>query len=172
MIADISAALHYKLDFITNTSLIEDVLNTSFVYVEGFFIPNRYNVCEYLLKEICEKNGIVFILNLSGTYICKEFQNECKTLAESADAVFGNVEQFMELGKSYDFTDLDNVMMHLIKTYKFSKKKCNNFQGKIVVATDASKPVTIFYQQGDEICKTSVEVKQIPPIFVKDTSGN
>lgn len=150
---------------------MQDVLNTSFIYVEGFFIPNRYQICEYLLKDICEKNGIVFIMNLSGTYICKNYPNECKTLAESADLVFGNAEQFLELGKAYNFNNLDSVMEHLIKVYKPLKKKCTSFKSKIVIATDASKPVTIFHQQDEKICKMSVEIEKIPSALIKDTTG-
>ncbi|XP_026464018.1 adenosine kinase-like [Ctenocephalides felis] len=170
LIADIGAAMHYKIDFVTK-SLMQDVLNTSFIYVEGFFIPNRYQICEYLLKDICEKNGIVFIMNLSGTYICKNYPNECKTLAESADLVFGNAEQFLELGKAYNFNNLDSVMEHLIKVYKPLKKKCTSFKSKIVIATDASKPVTIFHQQDEKICKMSVEIEKIPSALIKDTTG-
>lgn len=107
-------------------------------YVEGFFVTgNRFPVCQYIYKELCQKTGHkLFSSNLSACYMIEDYQTEMKFLAEHSNILFGNIEEFQKLAEIYKFDDVKDLIYHLITLPKVSV-------GKVIICTRG--PQSVFY---------------------------
>lgn len=163
--ANIGAALKAEQSFIEENLQQLDV-DPEFYYIEGFFIPEKMNICRFLYEKYSKNPNIKLITNLNAPYIVKTFPKDIMWLARKSDIVFGNRDEFEELANINNFGTMDDLITDLLNEYNNSAKQ------KIIVVTDGANPV--FYYQGNSsagIESDSVEVPKVELSEIIDTTG-
>lgn len=167
LVAHLGAATKYSLKDLQQCE--SDILNKlDIIYIEGFFITDRYDVCERI-SSICEEQKKLFVLNISGKYLVPTHGKQLKLFAEKCDILFGNKEEYEALGPLLDLPDgipptAENIALYLNQ----AKKHRSSLIDKIVVVTDNLKPVLCV--SGNQV----VERFSVPKIDSKeviDTTG-
>lgn len=133
--------------------------------MEGFFLTERIEVAKYVLN-FCKDNNKLFVFNISGQYMCRDYPNEMKYFTEQCDILFGNGDEYKALAK---------VMGHDDNFKSFATYLTRNFSGrgtpkygKMVIITNGSETVIGAHSGGqvDEIDVFGVRKDEI-----KDTTG-
>lgn len=175
--ANIGASLHFKKEFVTSRwcqskigsctsaahgDVDEDV---RVFYVEGYFVPEKFHICQYIYEKYCKGTANLFVTNLNATYILQNFTKEMRWMVEQADLVFGNLTEFVALAEIYECEDFDELAKCLIRKYlKINREK-------ILVATDGCRCVRFYHGNGSAFCGESYQVPIIPQKAVVDTTG-
>ncbi|XP_058819040.1 adenosine kinase [Topomyia yanbarensis] len=175
--ANIGASLHFKKEFVTsrwcqskigscNSAVHDDIdEDVRVFYVEGYFIPEKFNICKYIYEKYCKGTANLFVTNLNATYILQNFTKEMKYLVEQSDLVFGNLTEFVALAEIYQCDSVDELTKYLIRKYlKLNREK-------IIVSTDASRCVRFYHGNGSTFYAETHQVPVIPQKAVIDTTG-
>lgn len=127
-----------------------------FYYIEGFFLPEKMQICKFLYERYANHPSVKLITNLNAPYIVKNFSKDITWLAKKADIVFGNRDEFEELASINGFQTMDDQLSELLS---------NSEKDKIIVVTDGANPV--FFYKGNS---TNIEsdLVNVPPVNVKD----
>lgn len=117
---------------------------------------------------MCTKNRyLLFAINLSATYMIKEYDAEMKYLAENANILFGNLGEFTELQKAYSSGDLNELMHYLLSTPGSGTK--------IIICTNGAGSVLYSYRLARNNEETVVNVEYafdaVPSDEIIDTTG-
>lgn len=139
------------------------VLNSDFVYIEGFFLTKRTEAAKYIL-DFCNKHNKIIIFNISGEYVCDLYPTVVQYFVENSDIVFGNKREFEALAKIMNMNNINEVTNHLIKG---GKNKIETY-GNIIIITDGPNPGTCIYKSGKI---ENFTVPQIDPKKIRDTTG-
>ena len=86
---------------------IEKILNSNILFLEGYFILNKYDIIEYLLNEY-DNDGRKIAFNISASFLCKNKKNEVKKVCNHSNYIFGTFEEIEEL--TGDFTKDGDVL--------------------------------------------------------------
>ncbi|XP_055543879.1 adenosine kinase [Wyeomyia smithii] len=174
--ANIGASLHFKKEFVMSRwcqdkighcksaahDFNEDV---RVFYIEGYFIPEKFAICQYIYENYCKGTANLFVTNLNATYILQNFTKQMKCLIEQADLVFGNLTEFVTLAKIYECDSVDDLSKSLIRKYlKLNREK-------IIIATDASRCVRFYHGNGSAFYAETYQVPIVPQKAVVDTTG-
>lgn len=175
--ANIGASRHFKKEFITSrwcqskigsctsaahTDVDEDM---RVFYIEGYFVPEKFNICTHIYEKYCKGSANLFVTNLNATYILQSFTKEMQYLVEQADLVFGNLTEFVALAQIYDCENVDELAKCLIRKYlKINREK-------ILVATDGCRCVRFYHGNGSAFRSETYQVPIIPAKAVLDTTG-
>lgn len=146
-------------------ALNEFTTNPKFYYIEGFFIPEKMDICRMLHEKFSPNSDTVLITNLNAPYIIKTYQKDITWMTMNADIVFGNRDEFEELATINGFGSMEELLTDLFSTYSKGIKQ------KIVVVTDGANDV-IFYkgnENGNE--SGSVNVPIVDKKEILDTTG-
>uniref|UniRef100_A0A182Q6M0 Adenosine kinase n=1 Tax=Anopheles farauti TaxID=69004 RepID=A0A182Q6M0_9DIPT len=175
--ANIGASLHFKKEFVSSrwcqskigvcksaahTNIDEDI---RIFYIEGYFVPERFHICTYIYEQYCKGTANLLVTNLNASYILQDFTVEMRFLVEHADLVFGNLAEFVALAQIYKCDDVDALARLLIKPYR------KHNRSKILIATDGSRSVRLYYGAGSKFIAESYPVPIIPANAVLDTTG-
>lgn len=163
--ANIGAALKVEKSFVEENLKLLDA-DPELYYIEGFFIPEKMNICRFLYEKYSKTPSIKLITNLNAPYIVKTFPKDVMWLAKKSDIVFGNRDEFEELASISDFGTMDDLITDLLNDYHSTNKH------KIIVVTDGANPV--YWHKGNSssgIESDSVEVPKVDPLEIIDTTG-
>ena len=163
--AYIGAAMKVEKKFVED-NLKQLVDDPQLYYIEGFFIPEKMNICRFLFDKYSKNPNIKLITNLNAPYIVKTFPKDVMWLTKNADIVFGNRDEFEELANINQFKTMDDLITDLLNEYNSVNKQ------KIIVVTDGANPV--FFYQGNSssgIESESVEVPKVELSEIIDTTG-
>ncbi|XP_055639046.1 adenosine kinase [Toxorhynchites rutilus septentrionalis] len=175
--ANIGASLHFKKEFITSrwcqskigtcTSAAHDDSDEDarVFYIEGYFTPEKFNICKHIYEKYCKTGANLFVTNLNATYILQNFTKEMQYLVEHADLVFGNLTEFIALAEIYECDNIDELARCLIRKYLKLKRE------KILVATDGCRCVRFFHGNGSIFHADTFQVPIVPKKAVVDTTG-
>lgn len=159
-VANIGASKHFHLN---ELSLQHLTSHPKIFYVEGYFVPGRFDVCRHIVKKFCQQSdGPQFAFNLSAPYIVTENADDVKYLCESADMLFGNLSEFEALANVYGLKTVESVALKLLEL----EKSC-----RFIVVTNNEKAVQIFVRDCDTIEKFEHQIKSIPDERIVDTTG-
>ncbi|XP_059614950.1 uncharacterized protein LOC132260684 [Phlebotomus argentipes] len=150
LIANIGAAFKIELSWLT-----EKINPTEMIYIEGYFIPERLSICQWLV----EKAGKLAI-NLSAKYIVRSLWKELRFLLNACDLIFGNASEFSTVVEVSGSNTLDSWVDSLAKDGK---------KDRIIVITNGGSPVTLM-----EVIKGVTKRQEIPVARVEnvlDTTG-
>lgn len=161
--ANIGAALRIEKQFV-DENLKKLKASPSFYYIEGFFIPEKMNICRLLYEKYSLNSETLLITNLNAPYIVKNFPKDITWLTEKADVVFGNRDEFEELASINDFKTMEDLITNLLNEYKNTKKK-------IIVVTDGANPVFYYEGNSSKIESSLVNVPQVKLEDIIDTTG-
>lgn len=135
------------------------------VYIEGFFLTERSQVCRSIVQQISQPNSnITLAVNLSAPYIVENNINDVNYLVGQADIVFGNKDEFEILARCNQI----NTVIELICSMN------ENLEGrnKIIVITDGNQPIEIYTLICNEPFKwETLDVRMVKQQDVVDTTG-
>jgi adenosine kinase len=164
LVANIGASLKCEKSFIDDN--IQKLTSyPSYYYIEGFFIPEKMDICRYLYAKFSQNPHTLFITNLNAPYIVKSFQKDVTWIVKKADIVFGNRDEFEELATINGFQTMEDLLSDLLSTYS------NKERNKRIIITDGSNPVVFYEGNANGMETNSVNVPQMDPEEVVDTTG-
>lgn len=162
LVANIGAALKCEKQYVEDR--LKNLTSTpSFYYIEGFFIPDKMDICR-LLYERYSKNSLL-ITNLNAPYIVKTYQKDVTWLVSKADVIFGNRDEFEELARINGFKSMDDLFSDLFSSYSKA------LQQKIIVITDGANDVVYYKGDANGIESKSINVPQVNKEDIVDTTG-
>jgi len=168
MVADLSAANHFKKDFLL--SKWSNVANARICYATGFHLT----VCpegELEMAKFCSDcDDKLFAFNLSAPFISQVFGAEVEKVSPYANIIFGNeteAEAYADL-KKYD-TKNQTEIARLIA----SEKRANENKPRVVVITQGSDPIVCAYVQAgqEEVKVFHYPVPELKKEEIVDTNG-
>lgn len=164
LVANIGAALKCEKSHVQENveKLTQD---PDYYYIEGFFIPNKMDICRYLNEKLSQNHKTLFITNLNAPYIVKTFQKDITWMVQKADIIFGNRDEFEELATINGFQSMDDLLSDL-----FGKYMKNN-RHKVVIVTDGADPVIYMCGNKNGFESNNVEVPQVNIDDIIDTTG-
>lgn len=164
LVANIGAALSCEKSHIQQS--IEKLTQyPEYYYIEGFFIPNKMDICRYLHQKFSEYPDILFITNLNAPYIVNTFSKDVTWMVNKADVVFGNRDEFEELSTINGYRSMDDMIAELVSAYSKSHRP------KIIVITDGSSPIVVYEGNKNGLDSWSVEVPRVDNDKIIDTTG-
>lgn len=164
LVANIGAALKCEKTYVEEV-LSEFTTNPKYYYIEGFFIPEKMDICRMLYEKYSQNSDILLITNLNAPYIIKTYQKDITWMTSNADVIFGNRDEFEELATINGFESMDELFTDLFSTYS------KGIQQKIVVVTDGANDV-LFYKGNERSNESgSVNVPIVDKKEILDTTG-
>ncbi|XP_055387094.1 adenosine kinase isoform X2 [Condylostylus longicornis] len=165
LFANVGASNDFTVDYLKaydQDAFRKDYLDPQIFYIEGFFLPHRYSVCEFIIKEYISEAESLLAFNLNAPYIVKENFEMVKTMIESSTLIFGNKAEYMALATLLKF----DTLLELTHLY------CSRYK-KIFVVTNGADSVELytnydnvgFYKMEYEIPFSSNQDE------IKDTTG-
>jgi adenosine kinase len=161
--ANIGAALKVEKSFIEDKLPAHPLL----YYIEGFFIPEKMNICRFLYEKFSKNSQTVLITNLNAPYIVKTFPKDVTWLTKKADIVFGNRDEFEELANINGFQTMEDLLTDLLNEYSGGSED----KRKIIVVTDGANPVFFYQGNTSGIESDAVTVPQVNADEIVDTTG-
>jgi adenosine kinase len=158
--ANIGAALKVEQKFIED-NLNAFTMQPSLYYIEGFFIPEKMDICRHLYERF--KGTSLLITNLNAPYIVKTFPKDITWLTKKADIVFGNRDEFEELAAINGFQTVEDLLTDLLNECSDKKKS--------IVITDGANPVFYFEGNSSGIESNIVNVPKVKAEEIVDTTG-
>ncbi|PSN41785.1 hypothetical protein C0J52_21749 [Blattella germanica] len=180
LVVHLCAANVYKPEDMDVADTIDMLRQVYMIYVESFFISHSFDVASNLLR-LCRERKIPLVFNIGSVYMCKDFAKEVAHLAQNANIVVGNKEEFKALGKimGVQHKGIKDIVSDIHKLSnkhdQFIDQPLGRYLenlGKILVVTDGKDSVTCVYGNLNE--KPSIieyEVPEVKADMVKDTTG-
>ncbi|KAH8372864.1 hypothetical protein KR009_006972 [Drosophila setifemur] len=110
------------------------------LYVEGFFVPHRGEVCDYIVQHLVRERRRL-ALNLSAPYIIRENPNAILKLARLAFFLFGNRQEFEALAEVARYKNVDELAEQLLQAGG----------PKIILVTNGSAGVQVITNYVEEL---------------------
>jgi adenosine kinase len=161
-VANIGAALKCEKSFVEN-HLSNFTTSPSYYYIEGFFIPQKMDICRMLHEKYSENS--LLITNLNAPYIVKTFQKDVTWMIKRADVIFGNRDEFEELANINGFESMDSLFQDIFSSYSKA------LQQKIIVITDGADDVVYYKGDVNGIESGCVSVPRVNKEDIVDTTG-
>lgn len=166
LIANVGAAEKMTIkDLTSNVEAIEVLKNCEIVYIEGYFLTERYELVKYLV-DFCTENRKILAFNISGAYITEVEPENSIYLAERSDYIFGGKREFEALKKIMNYSG--NINAFLIELSKKHKSRADTPFGKVVLYTDGANSIFIAYSNGKSM---QVDVPKLKSEDIIDTIG-
>ncbi|XP_001986726.2 adenosine kinase [Drosophila grimshawi] len=127
------AALH------STQSFLRPIERKQILYVEGFFVPQREEVCDYIMQELVRERRHL-ALNLSAPYIVSQNFEKMMELAQRALLIFGNRQEFEELARMAGSENVEQMARKLLESGK-----------KIILITNGASGVQLATNYVDEL---------------------
>lgn len=151
-------------NIINNKNIQGALSDCKIIYMEGFFITERFSTANYFVKY-AKQNNKAFVFNVSAPYLCEKYAQDMKHFVENCDILFGNINEFTALCKAMKLEDIDTLFKHLLSIYVNEKEM---EYGKIIVMTNGAKNVICMHSQN---VRESYDVPSIEKNKIKDTVG-
>ncbi|XP_053966072.1 uncharacterized protein LOC128868241 [Anastrepha ludens] len=110
------------------------------IYVEGFFVPQRQEVCDFIVRNYIRERRRLAI-NLNAEYIIKQNIEHLHKLARAAFFIFGNRKEHMAFAEQLGFGTIDDAAKHLLE-------EC--ITPKVIVVTNGRECVQLITNYEDE----------------------
>lgn len=164
--ANIGASKCFNTDHLNDK--LKDIMSLQekvVVYIEGFFLTERSQVCRSIVQQLSKPNpNTTLAVNLSAPYIVENNINDVNYLVAEADIVFGNKDEFEVLAQCNQI----NTVIEFI----YSMNDNLDGRSKIVVITDGNQPIEIYTLISNEPFKwETLDVRVVKQQDVIDTTG-
>jgi adenosine kinase len=162
LVANLSAANHYKKEHIMQPANWAFVERAQVVYIAGFFLT----VSPDTIVEVgqhCAENNKPFVMNLSAPFLCQFFKTPMMDAMPYVDFVFGNETEAVVFAKEHEFKteDISEIALKIAGLPKTNKNRSRTVvftQGKdpVIVAQNGQvKKFPIVPLDGDKILDTN-----------------
>ncbi|ALC41228.1 Ady43A [Drosophila busckii] len=118
--ANIGASAHFCVEQLQHTachdtqSFLRPIERKQIIYLEGFFVPQRQQVCEYILQDLVRERRHLAV-NLSAPYIVRQHSSIMLQLAQRALFVFGNRQEFEEFATTAGCKSVEQLARQLLE---------------------------------------------------------
>ena len=102
MVANLSAANHYKLEHLKKPENWTFIEQAKYFYISGFFLTVSPETIVEVAKHACAANK-VFCMNLSAPFLCEFFKEQMDKCIPYWDFIFGNETEAISFAKSHNF---------------------------------------------------------------------
>jgi len=162
LIADISAANHFKPGHLS-TQLSEQMLQKAqFYYIASFFLTVSVESLEVMAKHAVE-NGKIFMMNLSAPFLIEFFKDQMSVALPYTDYVFANESEAETFGRVYGWgLDIKEIAKKLA-----ALPKASGTRPRTVIFTQGKDP-TIVAREGVVL---EFPVEPLPQEKLIDTNG-
>ncbi|KAI8037112.1 uncharacterized protein LOC128255823 [Drosophila gunungcola] len=120
--ANIGASAQFEVQTLSHAvshegqGFLRPVERKQILYVEGFFVPRREEVCDYIVQHLVRERRRL-ALNLSAPYIVRQNAQAMLRLARVAFFLFGNRQEFEALAEAAGgFRNVDELAEHLLQS--------------------------------------------------------
>mmetsp|Transcript_40934 Transcript_40934/g.66384 ORF Transcript_40934/g.66384 Transcript_40934/m.66384 type:complete len:415 (+) Transcript_40934:143-1387(+) len=163
LIANLSAANHYKIDHLKLPENQKIMQQAKYYYSAGFFLTVSPDSILYVAKHAAETNK-VYCLNLSAPFICQFFTDPLLAALPYTDFLFGNESEAEALGKRLNWEEksIGDIALKLSK-----EPKVNQLRKRTVIITQGPLP-TIVAHDGKV---TEFSIIPVPKEKIVDTNG-
>eukprot|EP00246_Nothoceros_aenigmaticus_P001333 TRINITY_DN11850_c0_g1_i1.p1 TRINITY_DN11850_c0_g1~~TRINITY_DN11850_c0_g1_i1.p1 ORF type:complete len:344 (+),score=69.72 TRINITY_DN11850_c0_g1_i1:144-1175(+) len=163
LVANLSAANHYKKDHLLlpeNWSLVE---KAKFIYSSGFFLTVSPDSVLAVAKHAAEKEKF-FLMNLAAPFICEYFTKPLSDALPYVDYIFGNETEARTFSKvqGWETEDVAEIALKLA-----ALPKASGTHKRIAVITQGADP-TVVAEDGKV---TTYPVILLPEEKLVDTNG-
>lgn len=171
--ANIGASIHFPIDYLSDTdNLFGSNSETKRIfYIEGFFVSNRFAVCQQIYERYCGGNRSkmnIFASNLSADYMIHKHTEEINYLSNKSNILFGNRNEFDALAKVNGFTSGTQQIHAFLDVLQ-------NGEQKICIVTNGSQFVDIFTLEMSNGIRNlkheQLEVDAVDKEDIVDTTG-
>jgi len=190
LVANLGAASHYSVEDLWSGGNRSLLLGAKVIYVEGYFLAHSLEATLELAKFASEQ-GISFIFNLCGEYVCEDlaYVEAVLQVLPFIDVIFGNRSEFevfidtieaklstssvliKNLRTMITGEGVENLDMKIENICESPVRSKPGGPQLVAVVTEGSKPVQC-YSIGKQRLKTvAVNVPTLPQEVVKDTIG-
>ncbi|XP_034479169.1 adenosine kinase [Drosophila innubila] len=144
--ANIGASAKFSVQQLTQVathrtqSFLRPIERKQIIYIEGFFVPHRTEVLDYILRDLLRDRRHL-ALNLSAPYIVRQNTQMMLKLASRAMFLFGNRQEFEELAKAAGCQDVDQLGRQLLEVGS----------AKIILITNGANGVQLITNYVDEL---------------------
>jgi len=163
LVANLSAANHYKIDHLKSEEVSKVWEGADYYYIAGFFltvsVPSIIHMAEHSAKE-----GKVFAMNLAAPFLSAVFKDQLAQCLPYCDYVFGNESEAEAFGQSQGYKELTTEAVAL-KLAAWEKKRGD--KGRVVVFTQGAES-TIVVKDGKA---TVYPVPKIDKSEIVDLNG-
>ncbi|KAI3648855.1 hypothetical protein MP228_006709 [Amoeboaphelidium protococcarum] len=164
LVANLSAANHYKVDHIKQAENWKLVTQAKYFYSSGFFLTVSVDTMLAVAKHAVENNK-TFALNLSAPFLCQFFKDQMLSVLPYANVVFGNESEALAFAENngIESKDIAEIAQKIADWEHVSRKP------RMVVITQGHNP-TIVAHSG----QTSIMTVPVIPIakeHIVDTNG-
>ncbi|XP_017129293.1 adenosine kinase [Drosophila elegans] len=120
--ANIGASAQFEVQTLSHAvshegqGFLRPVERKQILYVEGFFVPRREEVCDYIVQHLVRERRRL-ALNLSAPYIVRQNAQAMLRLARVAFFLFGNRQEFEALAEAAGgFRNVDELAENLLQS--------------------------------------------------------
>lgn len=118
--ANIGASCHFSVQELARAvtrrqseNFLRPIERKQILYIEGFFVPERVNVCDYILHNLVRERRYLAV-NLSAPYIVKANSSTMLQLVHRALFVFGNRKEFEALASEAGNKSVEELAQQLL----------------------------------------------------------
>lgn len=169
--ANIGASLHFQQQYIEEIdnkvkfSRNTGIFSPQIYYIEGYFIPQKFHICEYIYNRYCKNTENILAVNVNAGYICENFPDEIKWLVEKSDLVFCNYWELSALTTICKLKTNEDTIEYFFKKYNKRGKT------KFFIITKGSENVQVYFGNSVNRSQNKFSVQPIPKQNVVDTTG-
>lgn len=146
-------------------SIIENILESEMLFIEGYFVLGKYDIIEYLLSEY-DKSGRKIAFNVSSAFICEKKREEVKMIFNHSDLIFATKEEVEKfLNKSFESDLAISKSLHESLESKTKKRYL------ILIKGNSNCLITSYDYDSNFIVIEFENEEKSEKIIARDTSG-
>ncbi|XP_004533761.1 adenosine kinase [Ceratitis capitata] len=138
------------------------------LYIEGFFVPQRQEVCDFIVRNYIKERRRLAI-NLNAEYIIKDNFQPLRQLVRAAFFIFGNRKEHMTFAAELGFDTIEAAAKHVIEEFNTPK---------VIVVTNGRECVQLItniedeYSMPGEIAFQSFHVPRVDEVVDSTGAGD
>jgi adenosine kinase len=163
LVANLSAANHYKKAHYDSEAMQAVVAGARIFYSAGFFLTVSPETMAAMGTHAAQ-SGKVYAMNLSAPFLCQFFKDQMHAVLPYADFVFGNESEAAAYAAANGF---EGAGVEATALRIAALPKASGTRARVVIITQGAQP-TVIAQDG--VTRT-VAVPAIPPERIVDVNG-
>jgi len=140
LVANISAAGSFSIDFIHLPETQELIKKAKFFYSAGFFLTSSPESALYIAQH-SHQNQKTFALNLAAPFICQFFFDKVMAMVPYSNYIFGNETEALTFSESCKWETRD--ISEIAKKISLLEKADGNTKPRVVVITQGAKDTVV-----------------------------
>lgn len=163
LVANLSAANHFKLEYLQSAAMAPVLSAAKYFYIEGYFLTSGFSSIMHIAQH-AHANDKIFALNLSAPFLSQFFSTQQLEALPYVDYLFGNESEAVAFGTKQGYADL-SIPAIALKIAAHDKK--NAKRARVVVITQGAQ-ATVVASEGKV---NTYDVPKLDAKLIVDTNG-